>query len=138
MASSLATTRVTIEERFKRQFTSANGAAIIWANTPDDPPTDGSVWVEPSILWGQGDLRTKDGRNTIVGVLNVNVFAPAGTGTGTLFDTADDVRDIYNRVEVSGVRFGIPSGPRLVPVKPEARWVQANVSIPFTVDETVT
>jgi hypothetical protein len=135
MASALDTARQTIESRIKTQWEAGEDTTIIWPNSPVDPPNTGT-WIQPSILWGDGFISTKNGRNQIVGVVNINVYAPAGDGTGNLFSSADSVRDMLNRVEVSGVRFEAPSGPRIVP-SPESRWIQANVSVPFTVEETV-
>ncbi len=135
MASDLDTARSTIENRIKTLWEAGEDTIIVWPNTPTDPPDTGA-WIQPSIIWGDGFMTTKNGRNQIVGVVSINIFAPAGSGTGTLHSTADSVRDMANRVEVTGVRFGAPSGPRIVPS--EGRWIQANVSVPFSVEEVVT
>ena len=130
MASALDTARKTIET-----LLNAITDTIIWSNDPKDPPSSGT-WIEPHILWGGGFVSTKNGRSTITGVVSVNVFAQGGTGTGPLMVKADSVRDVMNRIESSGVRFGVPSGPRRIP-NPESKWVQANITVPFSVDETV-
>jgi len=135
MASALDTARVTIESRIKTLWAADENTTIIWPNDPKDPPASGT-WIEPAIVWGDGFLSTKDGRQTITGVVSINVFGQAGNGFGPVTQSADSVRDMVNSVEVSGVRFGVPSGPRRIP-NPESKWVQANVRVPFSVDETV-
>ena len=52
--------------------------------------------------------------------------------------TCDNVRDMLNRVEVSGVRFGTPSGPSPSLGADESRWLERVVDVDFTVDEVVT
>src|SRR3990167_1199590 len=135
MASALDTARQTIESRIKTLWAADENTTIIWPNDPRDPPASGT-WIESTILWGDGFVSTKNGRNTIAGGVSVNVFGQAGNGFGPVTQSADGVRDMINRVEVSGVRFGAPSGPRTVP-NPGSKWVQANLSVPFSVDETV-
>jgi len=132
MSSALDTARATIETDIASSW---SATPIIWPNEPTSPPETGR-WIQPWILWGDGFLSTKNGRNTVVGVLNINVYAPAGSGTGELFGTADSARDLFNRMETGSVRFGAPSGPRIVP-NPDSKWIQAAVTIPFTVDEIV-
>ena len=136
MASALDTARVTIEGRIKTLWEAGEDTPILWPNDPAAPPESGT-WIQPTILWGDGFVQTKNGRNQIIGVLSINVFGDAGKGTGALNQAADSVRDLANRVEVSGVRFGVPSGPRPIP-SPDTKWVQANVRVPFSVDEIVT
>ncbi|HLE03969.1 MAG TPA: hypothetical protein VI729_05060 [Anaerolineales bacterium] len=135
MASALDAARVTIESRIKTLWAADENTTIIWPNDPKDPPASGT-WIEPAIVWGDGFLSTKDGRQMITGVVSINVFGQAGNGFGPVTQSADSVRDMVNSVEVSGVRFGVPSGPRRIP-NPESKWVQANVRVPFSVDETV-
>jgi hypothetical protein len=136
MASALDTARAAIEGRIQTLWALSDNTTIAWPNQPTSPPATGT-WIQPTILWGDGFIQTKNGRNTIAGLLNINVYGEPGKGWGPVSQTGDSVRDLVNRVEVSGVRFGAPSGPRPVP-SPDLKWVQANVRIPFTVDEVVT
>ncbi len=136
MASALDTARDTIEARVKTQWEAGLNTTIAWENIKTDPPATGA-WIKVNILWGETELSTKNGRNTITGVLQISVFSPSETpGTGLLHATADAVRDMVNRIEVTGVRFGTPSGPK--PAVASGRWLQRVVDIPFTVDEVVT
>ncbi len=136
MASALDTARKTIEARVKTQWEAGLDTTIAWENKKTDPPATGA-WIKVNILWGTTELSTKNGRNTIPGVLQIAVFSPSDTpGMGALHTTADAVRDMVNRLETSGVRFGTPSGPK--PAAASGRWLQRVVDIPFTVDEVVT
>jgi len=129
--------RKVIELRLESNIASGSDIPIAWDNVPFEPPADAESFIEPVILWGEGGLSTKNGRNTIVGVLNINVYVVAGKGYGPMYTIADEIRDIYNRVEVAGVRFGVPSPARSVVSGSDSRWVQGNISIPFTVDEVL-
>ena len=137
MASATDTARATIEGRLKTNMASGSGTAIAWPNVPFEPPDKLESFIESVILWGEGSGITKNGRNTLVGVLNINVFSIAGRGFGPLNTIADEIRDIFNRVEVSGVRFGIPTAANPA-TSDKTKWVQGNISIPFTVDEVLT
>ena len=144
MSSALNTARSTIEALFLSGIT-ATTTKIAWPNVPYEPPADASSFLEPTVLFGESFLGTKGGRNTIFGVLSVNIYGIAGLGMGPIESIADAVRNIFNRVEANGIRYGVPSGPKQVPVvtslrfrsRPDAKWVQMNITIPFSVDEIV-
>ena len=130
MASTLDTHRATIEARIKSNWTETD---IAWPNeqyTPDSDP-----YIQPTILWGGSGVTTKNGRNTVTGILHINIFVSRETGTGALYGYADTIRDLFNRDEVSSVRFETPSGPTFVDA-PDRAWLQAAVVCPFTVEET--
>lgn len=145
MASALITAVRTIEQRIAAQWQASDGDAltkIAWpgvAFTPPEPKfaTTKYSWLKVDIVWGEGQLSTKNGRNTIVGILELGVFVPdRARGLKTLHTLTDTARDIANRLETSGVRFGVPSGP--VDVPEDSGWLHRAISVPFTVDETVT
>lgn len=136
MASDLDAARETIESRIKTQWEAGLNTTIVWPDVATPPPESGA-YIEPDIIWGDGFISTKNGRNEIVGLIAVNVYAPTGSGAGTAYATADAVRDMLNRVEVAGVRFQAPSGPRPIP-SAGSRWTQYQISVGFTVEEVVT
>ena len=152
MGSAVDTTRVTVESRVSALWVTGTATArttVAWEDWPFDPPEiDASepYWLNIKIVLGSGELMTKNGRNTISGFVQVSIFGPADQGLGALLGHADAVRDMFNRVEVSGVRFTVPSAPRIVPriqamrfmSSPSIPWVQAIVACPFTFDEEVT
>ena len=140
MASALKAAQIAIISRFKTQWAASLNTPVAWPNVSFTPPEDGP-WVRFDIVWGEGDVQTMGvtgsgkGRTTIPGVIFVNVFAEPGKGRGVINDAADKVRDIFNRLDVSGVRFQVPSGPE--PVHGDPEWEQVVVRIPFSVDELV-
>lgn len=139
MASNLDAARATIEARISGSW-NAGAAPIAWAGVDFTPP-DGA-WIEPRILFGDGFELSMQGpsgaRNEVVGVLSCNLYVKPGTGQGALNVLADTWRNLFNRVEVSGVRFGVPSAPKAVPSRKEGQaWLQVNVTVSFTVQELV-
>lgn len=116
---------------------------IAWPNvnfTPPDPDAGPAEWIKVDLLWGAAEAMTMGlpgsgrARNTIVGVLQVAVFAPRNTAGAVLMAHGDAVRDAVNRVEVNGVRFGVPSAPQ---PGDDSRWEMRTVSCGFTVDEVI-
>jgi hypothetical protein len=108
---------------------------IRWPGVVFTPPVgDGAAWLEPVVVFGEGLHLSKDGRNRIVGVLNVNLFASPGGGLGSLYTLADQVRDLFNRVDLPDLRLQVPSGPRLVTEDP---FLQLALTVPFEAEEVV-
>jgi len=113
---------------------------IAWPGIDFDPP-DGP-WLQASIQWGDGFIETMggsgSGTNAVVGVLTLNLFDKPGDGAGQVDSLADDARDLFNRAEVSGVRFDAPSGPKPGEGRTgETAWLQRTVSVPFEIVETI-
>ncbi len=134
MASDLDAARATIDGLLDSLGTEAQ---IARENTKFDPPETG-VWFRPVIVFGESFISTKNGRNTITGIVQISVYVPSNTpGTGTMTTACDGVRDLINRIESSGVRFAAPSGPQ--PAREEeTRWLERVIDADFTVDEIVT
>jgi hypothetical protein len=136
MASALKAAQIAILTRFKTLW--AARSPVAYPNIAFVPPEEGP-WVRFDIVWGDGEPATMGQaggkRNTLVGVIFVNVFANPGSGRGAANAEADAARDVFNRLEVSGVRFSVPSGPE--PVRGDPEWEQVVVKIPFSVDELV-
>lgn len=134
--TTIETTLDTIEGRIETLWVVGGNprTTIRWPNVPFTPPDD-AAWIAVDTLWGDGFLETKDGLNVVVGVVNINVFIPTGHGDGDLLLLVDHARDMFNRVGVSGVRFGVPSGPTFAE---ESKWRQGTVSCAFSVEETIT
>lgn len=139
MASNFDRITQTIEDRIYANWSDDPDFRIAWQNTAFDPPQT-RAWIEPTVLWGSETLMvSKGGRNTLVGVVSVNVYGPP-LDLGTVIRAADEVRDMFTRVDDTGsssheaIRFHVPSPP--VPVPGDEKWTQVNVSCSFTVDET--
>jgi len=60
----------------------------------------------------------------------LNIFTPSGVGSGANFTIAKRIRDLYNRINVSGVYFDAPIGPEVVSASPEG-YFQTQVRVTF-------
>lgn len=137
MASAIETARKAIDDAIIAGWVDSNGnekTPISWPNDMLTPPSD-DAYLAVDYLWGQAFMATKNGRNTVPAVLSIDIYVPAHDGTGTLYELADDLRDILSRVVTGAVDFAVPSGPRIIP-NDEGSHVRANVSTGFEVDET--
>lgn len=132
MSTVVDDTRDTISARIAAQWADDR---IRWPNVAYSPE-EGKTWLSVNILWGDGFIATKNGRNNLVGVLFLTVFSPVGRGDGAISELADDARDMVNRLEVSGVRFAAPSGPSFS-TETATKWRQAQVTCSFSVEEEV-
>ena len=104
-----------------------------WPGVAFTPPNDGP-WIEPTVVFGEGTETTKNGRNIVTGVIAVNLFDRPGTGAGPLYEVADRLRDVFNRVDLTDLRLRVPSGPRLVAEDP---YLQLALTVSFQADEVV-
>lgn len=140
MASDVDTITKTIEDRIYDNWTDDPDTRIAWPQESYTPPQS-RTWIQVNIVWGmETTLLSKGGRNTLVGVVSINIFGPPKEGLGAVIRSADEVRDMFTRVDDTGsgaheaIRFQVPSPP--VPVPGDEKWTQVNVSCAFTVDET--
>lgn len=131
-----AATESTIRSRFNTQWSSLQPTIpAYFDNAGDDvtPPQD-STWVRLTVLPGasqqveMGNLR----RWRRVGVIIVQIFVPAASGTGLALELGDTVRDIFEGLTVSGVIFRATSLNR---VGLDGAWLQYNATTPFQADE---
>ncbi len=136
MASAVETAETAIWSRVQAQLPSV---VTKWPNVPFETPSPRKVWIAPTILWGQGFGSTiglaGQGRNTVVGVIQFDIFGPIGGARASMMAVADQIRDAFNRVEFSGVRCNTPSAPINGPADDE--WARFVVSVDFSVDETL-
>lgn len=109
---------------------------VAWANVPFTPPTTGS-WLKVDLIWGNGFVITKDGRNVVIGVLQLGIFGPKDGGDGALSALAETARAIFNRKRLANpnadVVFDAMSGPHAAF---EESWRSLILSAPFQVYET--
>lgn len=131
-----AATEAAIRSRFNTQWSSLQPAIpAFFDNAGDDvtPPED-STWVRLTVL--PGASRQVEMGNTRrwrrVGVLVVQIFVPAASGTGLALELGDTVRDIFEGLTVSGVIFRATSLNR---VGLDGAWLQYNASTAFQADE---
>lgn len=96
---------------------------------PDNEP-----WVRLTVLPGTAQQvemgNTRRWRRP--GVVVVQIFVPAASGTGLAQELGDRVRDIFEGRTVSGVVFRATSLSR---VAIDGPWLQYNATTPFHADE---
>lgn len=131
MANGLDAAEATIEHLLLAAFPTT---PIAWPNVPFTPPT-GNPWLRSTVQWGYGALSTKPGRQTIIGISQVEVYIPQAQGAGKARRIGDQIRAVFNSKDIDGVRFGVPSGPQQT--QEEAPWYRRLVTTPFSVDELV-
>lgn len=132
-AADLNTVRATIESRLATELTSSPAIPVVFNNV-SYAPTPNSSWVQCLLSFGANEYLsqglTSDSQNRIVGIIVVNIFTPAGVGAGANYTIGKRIRDLYNRVIVSGVYFDAPIGPEVVSASPEG-YFQTQVRVTF-------
>ena len=63
-----------------------------------------------------------NGINSVVGLVVLNVFTEDGIGSGANFTICKRLRDLYNRITVSGVIFDAVVGPEILTEPPEGKF----------------
>jgi len=66
----------------------------------------------------------------------INIFTKQGTGSGENFTICKRIRDLYNKITVSGVIFDPPVGPEVSESNPEGKF-QTQIRITFEILETL-
>ena len=132
-AADLNTVRATIESRLATELASSPVIPVVFNNV-SYAPTPNSSWVQCLLSFGANEYLsqglTSDSQNRIVGIIVVNIFTPAGVGAGANYTIGKRVRDLYNRIIVSGVYFDAPIGPEVVSASPEG-YFQTQVRVTF-------
>jgi hypothetical protein len=136
-ATNLNTVRGTIESRLKTELDSSPAIPIAFHNMPYTP-TPGSSWVQCLTSFGQNEYLTlggtSDSSNLINGVVSFNIFTAIGVGPSENLVICKRIRDLYNRVNVSGVYFDPVDGPNIVQSSPEG-YFQSRMTVTFEVIE---
>jgi hypothetical protein len=129
-------TEAVIISRFESQWSALQpNIPFTYDNQSEaDFPPRNEPWVRVTVLTGassqvaMGDQR----RWRRVGDVTVQIFTPAGSGTGLATQLADTVRDIFEGRTISGVIFRATS---LTRVDVDDAWMQHNASTSFQADE---
>ena len=127
------TIRATIESRLATELALSPAVPVVYNNVSYAPTPDSS-WVQCLLNFGANNYLTlgsaTDSDNRITGVVTMNIFTPAGVGSGANLTIAKRIRDLYNRVNVSGVYFDAPIGPEVLSASPEG-YFQTQVRVTF-------
>jgi hypothetical protein len=133
-AADLNAIRATIEGRLAAELALPPVIPVVFNNS-DYKPTLDRPWVQCLVTFGVSDYLTfggtVDSSNLIIGLVTFNIFTPIKVGSGSNYVIGKRIRDLYNRVIVSGVYFDAPSGPDVaVSTAPEG-FFQTQVQVTF-------
>ena len=133
-AANLNTIRSTIEGRLATELALSPAIPVIFHNQAATPPNNGT-WVQCLVSFGNNTFLTMGGTtgssNSIVGVVVVNIFSAKGVGPGANLTVGKRIRDLYNRIVVSGVHFDPPTGPEVVAKPSPEGFFQTQVRLTF-------
>lgn len=142
-AINLNTVRETIESRLNNEFRTGQPISIIFNNVPFDS-TSADKYIQCVTSFGASQYLTQESPNSsttstnlIVGLCVFNIYTKQGLGAGENFTICKRIKDLFNRVTVSDVRFDAPEGPVILQSSPEGRF-QTEISITFEIYETLT
>ena len=133
-AADLNSVRATIEARLATELASSPAIPVVFHNMAYEP-TPNSSWVQCLTTFGAneylGQGLTSNSQNRIVGLLVMNIFSAKGVGPGANLVIGKRIRDLYNRVIVSGVFFDAPSGPEALASPSPEGYFQTQVRVTF-------
>lgn len=133
-AVDLNSVRATIESRLAIELAGAPAIPVVFHNMDYEPSVNAS-WVQCLVSFGQNEYLsqglTTDSQNRVVGLLLLNIFTPQGEGPGANYVIAKRVRDLYNRVIVSGVYFDAANGPSVLATPVPEGYFQTQVRVTF-------
>jgi hypothetical protein len=133
-ALNLNTVRSTIEARLATELANTPAVPVMFHNMPYEP-TPNSSWVQCLTTFGANEYLsqggTSDSRNRLFGLLTINIFSAPGVGPGANYVIGDRIRDLYNRVIVSGGFFDAPTGPEVLGSPNPEGYFQTQVRVTF-------
>ena len=142
-ATNLNTVRSTIEKRLADDFKNAPFIKLIFNNVPFDADSV-DQYIQCITSFGSSEYLTQQAPNSsttstnlIVGLVTCNIYTKQGLGAGQNFIVGKRVRDLFNRITVSDVRFDPPVGPEVSEATPEGKF-QTQVRITFELYEALT
>ena len=142
-ATDLNTVRATIEKRLNDEFRIGPSIPLVFNNVPFDASTV-DKYIQCVTSFGASEYLTQQAPNSattatnlVVGLITCNIYTKQGLGAGTNFTIAKRVRDLFNRITVSDVRFDPPVGPEILQSTPEGKF-QTQIRITFELYETLT
>jgi hypothetical protein len=106
-----------------------------FGGTRIEPPSD-SPWVLLDVMPGEqrqvsmGSTR----RFRRVGLIEVRIYVPAGSGDGLALELGDSVGAIFNGRTISGV---ICRATSVIQAGPDGAWMQYNASTPYQADSII-
>ena len=139
-ATDLNTVRATIEKRLNDEFRIGPSIPLVFNNVPFDASTV-DQYIQCVTSFGSSEYLTQQAPNSsttasnlIVGLTIFNIYTKQGLGAGANFIIAKRLRDLFNRITISDVRFDPPVGPEILQSSPEGKF-QTQVRITFELYE---
>ena len=133
-AADLNSIRATIEGRLATELANSPAIPVVFHNMAYEP-TPNSSWVQCLTTFGAneylGQGLTTNSQNRIIGLLVMNIFSGKGVGPGANLVIGKRIRDLYNRVIVSGVYFDAPVGPEVLASASPEGFFQTQVRVTF-------
>lgn len=133
-AADLNSIRATVEGRLATELASSPAVPVVFHNMAFEP-TPNSSWVQCLLSFGSSAYLSHggatDAKNQIPGVAVINIFTAKGVGPGANYVIGKRVRDLYNRINVSGVHFDPPIGPEVVASPSPEGYFQTQVRVTF-------
>ena len=139
-ATDLNTVRATIEKRLNDEFRIGPSIPLVFNNTPFDASTV-DKYIQCVTSFGSSEYLTQgsdtNATNLVVGLIIFNIYTKQGVGAGENFAIAKRLRNLFNRITVSNVRFDPPVGPEIFQSSPEGKF-QTQIRITFELYEALT
>ena len=142
-ATDLNTVRATIEKRLNEEFRIGPSIPLVFNNIPFDASTV-DKYIQCVTSFGASEYLTQQAptsattaTNLVVGLITFNIYTKQGVGAGENFAIAKRLRNLFNRITVSDVRFDPPVGPEIFQSSPEGKF-QTQVRITFELYEALT
>tara|TARA_R100000406_G_scaffold43863_1_gene29457 strand:+ start:1546 stop:1971 length:426 start_codon:yes stop_codon:yes gene_type:complete len=133
-AADLNAIRATIEGRLATELANSPALPVVFHNMAYEPAPSAS-WVQCLTTFGSGEYlshgETTDSFNRIVGLVVINIFSAKAVGPGANYVIGKRIRDLYNRVIVSGVFFDAPTGPEALASPTPEGYFQTQVRVTF-------
>lgn len=127
--------RAVIEGRIAAEMATAPVYPVSYQNVPFTPPNN-TPWIQAFIRFGDNAYATllpigSAGFNRQNGTLTINVFTPVGVGAAANFTIAERLKDLFDRIRLSGIIFDAASGPaQVTPAAPEP-YYQTQLTVTF-------
>jgi hypothetical protein len=133
-AADLNSVRATIEGRLATELAGSPAIPVVFHNMAYEP-TPNSSWVQCLLSFGSSSYLSHGGatnsKNQLPGVVIINIFSAKGVCPGANYVIGKRVRDLYNRINVSGVHFDPPIGPEVVASPSPEGYFQTQVRVTF-------
>jgi hypothetical protein len=123
------TVRDTIESRLLTELNKSPKIPVTFQNS-SYRPTANKTWVQCLVSFGKSEYMTPTTTKTS-GAIMINVFAAKSKGFGPSLTVGKRIRDLYNRINVSGVYFEPPHGPEVMAKSASEGYFQTQVRLTF-------